>query len=291
MRVLDADAVAALLPQLVHLLSRGVGLPTRTGSARFVVQMAQQHPELVQPHGARLLRTLHRASLHEASEVARSAYYAASAQVARGAPSDVLAELVGELRGRYTSDAGGVEDETRLAVGGMLRELLRVATDAMGRVKAEWVALLFLGKHEPRSQAEVAEAPTNAQKEEKGKLASLWTEAYDEAGIGPSALLVHLQEIVALLTTVVEGPSWALRRAAAHCVIDLHTLLPQGSLARHPTEAKALAEIEKRADAVAPRGTGAKAGEAETEVEAKAQAKAKAEKGGVVDVEADSGDF
>jgi hypothetical protein len=64
------------------------------------------------------------------------------------------------------------------------------ATDAMNRVKVEWVPLLFVGKHEPRSQKEVADAPTTVQKEEKGKLAKLFEEASDEAGIGPSALAV-----------------------------------------------------------------------------------------------------
>ena len=72
-----------------------------------------------------------------------------------------------------------------------MREAVMMATDAMGRVKTDWVALLFLGQNEPRSQKEVADAPTKAQKEELGKLATLWKEAYDEAGIGPSALLVH----------------------------------------------------------------------------------------------------
>lgn len=61
----------------------------------------------------------------------------------------------------------------RLAMGQLIRELLRGATDAMNRLRTEWVPLLFLGKHEPRTQAEMADAPTQAQKEERGKLASV----------------------------------------------------------------------------------------------------------------------
>ena len=108
-----------------------------------------------------------------------------------------------------------MDDAMRLSVASLLRELLRGATDAMNRVKVEWhacahddalrpigatdamnrvkvewVPLLFVGKHEPRSQKEVADAPTTVQKEEKGKLAKLFEEASDEAGIGPSALAV-----------------------------------------------------------------------------------------------------
>ena len=83
-----------------------------------------------------------------------------------------------------------MDDAMRLSVASLLRELLRGATDAMNRVKVEWVPLLFVGKHEPRSQKEVADAPTTVQREEKGKLAKLFEEASDEAGIGPSALAV-----------------------------------------------------------------------------------------------------
>ena len=103
----------------------------------------------------------------------------------------------------------------------------------------------------------------------------------------PSALLVHLSEVVTLLTEVVHGPSWALRRAAAYCVLDLYKKLPAGSLERHPKESvqigqlcvmlrdrkwrdkegKVLEEITKRADEIAPKGAG-KAEEEEEEEEA-----------------------
>ena len=69
---------------------------------------------------------------------------------------------------------------------------------------------------------QVAAAPTQAQREERGKLASLWLEAYDEAGIGPSSLLLHLAEVTSLLTRIIEGPSWSLRRAAAYVSLALH---------------------------------------------------------------------
>lgn len=152
LRVMDAPQLEEVLPSLVQLLKGGVGLPTRAGTARFLVQLAQQHPLLLVPHASRLLRSLLHASLHERSEVARNAYAAAAAQMARGASSETLSKLVAELSSRYTSDEGGVEDAMRVAVGELTRELLRVASDAMNRVRAEWLPLAFVGKHEPRSQ-------------------------------------------------------------------------------------------------------------------------------------------
>ena len=243
LRVMDGPQLEATLPQVISLLTRGTGLPTRAGTARLLVQLAQSQPDLLVPHAARLLRTLHTATISERSEVARSAYAAAAASVARGAPIDALGKVVDELRLRYISDEGGTDDGMRLAVGGLVAELLRGATDAMAKVRAEWLPLAFLGRFEPRTQAEVAAAPTAAQKAERGKLASLWLEAGDEAGIGPSALTLHLPEIVAMLTDVVHGPSWALRRAAAFGLLELHKQVPKASLERQPAQLKQLGEL------------------------------------------------
>jgi len=243
LRVMDAPQFEAALPSIISLLTRGTGLPTRAGTARLLVQISQQQPLLLVPHAARLLRTLHSAAMHERSEAARSAYNAAAAQVARGASTEVLTRVVGELCAAYTSDEGGVEYEMRFAAAAMVRELLRAATDAMNRVQVDWVPLVFLGKHESRTQAEVADAPTAAQKAERGRLATLWLEAYDEAGIGKSKLTLHLPEIVTLLTKVVNGPSWALRRAAAFCLLELHKEVTKEALARQPIELAAMGEL------------------------------------------------
>ena len=64
-------------------------------------------------------------------------------------------------------------------------------------------------------------APTAAQREDAGKLANLWIEAYDEAGIDPSRVTLHLKKVLALIGTLIEGTSWALRRAAAFSLVEL----------------------------------------------------------------------
>ena len=75
--------------------------PPFAGTARTLVQLAQTQPQLLRPHAARLLRTLHAASLSERSEIARGAYAAAASHVARGAPIEVLGKLVQDLTARY----------------------------------------------------------------------------------------------------------------------------------------------------------------------------------------------
>jgi len=221
LRMMGEREVSDALPAICALLSRGTGLPTRSGTARFVLQLAQLQPLSVEPHSAQLLRVLRISTLSERSDVARKAYASAAAQVARNAPVDTLGELVIHLVGRYTSDEAGIDDDERMAITTLMRELLRSASDAMARVKSDWLPLAFIARHEPRSQLEVEAAPTNAQKEEKGALSLVWGQAFDEAGIGPSAVGLYVGEILQLIGTLIEGTSWALRRAAAYALVEL----------------------------------------------------------------------
>lgn len=146
---------------------------------------------------------------------------------------------------RYTSDAAGTDDEQRKALTMLMKELLRGASDAMARIRSDWLPLAFIARHEPRTQAEVAAAPANAQKEEKGALAVAWSEAYDEAGVGPSVVGLHLGEILNLIRECIEGTSWALRRAAAYALVDL-TSVAKVQLTAKPdlrTEVERLAAV------------------------------------------------
>jgi len=84
----------------------------------------------------------------------------------------------------------------RLVLAALVRELGRGAPDAMAGLQADWLPLAFVGRHEPRWESE-ADAP--GQKNEAGKLASAWEEAYDEGGGNPGAAATHLLELLALL--------------------------------------------------------------------------------------------
>jgi len=91
----------------------------------------------------------------------------------------------------------------------------------MGKLRVDWLPLAYVGRHEPRWESE-SDAP--AEKDEDGKLAAAWREAYDEAGGNTGAVVQHLEEVVPLLASWVEGASWPLRRAAAYSLLELSAL-------------------------------------------------------------------
>jgi proteasome component ECM29 len=235
LKMMGGSHIDAVIPALAQLLSRGTGLPTRAGTARFLFQLAQAQPLLVRPHALRLLKTLRHAILDERSPVARKAYAAAAAQLARGAPPEPLGELLRGLLERYEGEAAA-EEEERLVVASLVCELQRGAPDAMQAVRTDWLPHAFLGRYEPRFERE---GKAKGEEKEKGVLASAWEEAYDEAGGGTGAVLLHAPEIFALLKRVVEGTSWALRGAAAKAVLELGDT-SGGALRKRPAEAEAL---------------------------------------------------
>ena len=55
-RQCGAEALATLVPRLVQLIKRGVGLNTRAGTANFVVQLTMRHGADMKAHTATLIK-------------------------------------------------------------------------------------------------------------------------------------------------------------------------------------------------------------------------------------------
>ncbi|EOD27648.1 hypothetical protein EMIHUDRAFT_204549 [Emiliania huxleyi CCMP1516] len=232
--IMDDAQVGATVPRLSEILVRGTGLPARCGAARVVLQLARDRQSALTPHAGKLLSVATRAILEERSAAARRAYASAAAQLARLAKPEPLGDLLRSLTQRYVLTAVTTnEQEERLTLASLVRELGRGAPDAMGGLRADWLPLAFIGRHEPRWEAERQEA---GKQHEAGALASVWEEAYDEGGGNAGAAASHLQELLALLRTMVDGQSWALRRAAAAALIDLANL-SSGALKKRPDAA------------------------------------------------------
>ena len=58
-RYTSADSLPALVPRLSQLVTRGVGLNTRVGTARFIGQLTGRLGADVRPHTAALIKVLH----------------------------------------------------------------------------------------------------------------------------------------------------------------------------------------------------------------------------------------
>ena len=59
-RYASSESLPALMPRLTQLISRGVGLNTRVGTARFVGQLTSRLHSDIRPHAGTLIKvTLH----------------------------------------------------------------------------------------------------------------------------------------------------------------------------------------------------------------------------------------
>ena len=144
---MGAAEISDVLPSVGGLLTRGVGLPTRTGAARFLMLLAQRDRSLLAPHAPKLLRTLQAAVL-AGPPSPPAARTAAASEVAPRRRRRPVAALRPSSARRYVDEAGAAtEEELQLTVATLLRELLRGASDAMATVATTGCA--FVGRHEP----------------------------------------------------------------------------------------------------------------------------------------------
>ena len=55
---IDNTNINELIPKVIHLIRKGVGLPTKAGTARLVCMLSTQHSFLIQPYADTLLKAL-----------------------------------------------------------------------------------------------------------------------------------------------------------------------------------------------------------------------------------------
>ncbi|RKP02833.1 hypothetical protein CXG81DRAFT_10299, partial [Caulochytrium protostelioides] len=210
LRQLDVDTVAQLVPGLVALIKRGLGLPTRAGCARLVLSMVIYMPLDVKPHADTLLKAF-TTSLKDSNAMIRKSAAVAIAYLSKIASLDALDALLATLQSAYLAsfDANDAMVEAgRMVPGVTLREMLRHSADAFRPLENGVMPLAFLG----------ARDPTPA-------LAEPWQQIWDELTAGAATRIrLYKKELLALTVPLLDAPNWGIKRQAARTLRDLATV-------------------------------------------------------------------
>ena len=79
---IDAESLPQLVSRLNTIIRKGIGLPTRAGSARFVCSLVQRIPLDLKPHADSIMKALS-AVVYDRSPAVRKANATAIAQISR----------------------------------------------------------------------------------------------------------------------------------------------------------------------------------------------------------------
>ncbi|KAJ3303839.1 hypothetical protein HDU93_006448 [Gonapodya sp. JEL0774] len=97
---IDERVMNNLAPKLAEVIRRGVGLPTKAGSAKILVSLTVQIPSLLQPHSELLLRALVTA-MKDRNAAIRKSMGVAIGYTAKLAPPESMRKLIAQMQTSY----------------------------------------------------------------------------------------------------------------------------------------------------------------------------------------------
>ncbi|KNE61775.1 hypothetical protein AMAG_18683 [Allomyces macrogynus ATCC 38327] len=206
------DETTALINALVHVVRKGVGLPTRGGVARAILLLKPVSLAQVPASADLLLKSLSGA-VFDANATVRHVMAAAAAHVlGSGASTSVVEKFVAHLTKQYVSSA-----DRRRAVAGVALACARTvsARDVWGKMLAAVLPLVALGMHAevpvPAPGAVAETGPT-----ERDEWVDVWQAYVNSAS---SAATLYGAEMRSLASEcLASSQDWAVQDQAARVV-------------------------------------------------------------------------
>ncbi|KAJ3192246.1 hypothetical protein HK101_006845 [Irineochytrium annulatum] len=219
----DPQIMDALMGKVIHLVRKGVGLPTKAGCARFIVSLTMRVPTELKPHADATLKALSGAVADRSASV-RKSFATAMGHIVKLCSEPAVTKLIAHLKTMYTE---AEDDEQRAVPGIAILEMSRHSSDAFGRYKDQALPLAFLGR-----------------KDALESIANVWSNVWEENTPGMSgAVKLYLGELMELCTSLLStSPSWAVKRQVGSALSEIAKAIKGGIAGRMETAVPMLVE-------------------------------------------------
>lgn len=196
----DETSVSDLVPRLSQLIRSAVGLPSRVGVGRFIVQLCAIHPAIMGPPAPKMAKTLVSVIRVEPSVPVQRSYSSAMASCCKLCKPGVIVQIIEELMDQY-QEARGMEARRTVAVA--VRDLQNQAGEAARELMPKVLPVAFMGRRDTDSS-----------------LAAVWERVWDDgASAGEAAAIAaHTTPILQLATGLLANPTYVLRAQGAAAV-------------------------------------------------------------------------
>lgn len=203
--LLDDETMRLLQPRLENAMKSAVGLPSKVGASRVLVSLSTRRVAVFRPTADAFLRLLEK-MVQDRNETVASSYAAAAGYVARSASDKQILRLVTYAKKLYFDSEGDREAATprrSVSSGELISGVCKHASDRFNALAASILPFVYFGMHDPHATV-------------KELFRNTWS---DSVG-GSRAVILYLQEILALAGDHLDSPQWTLKHTAARTVSD-----------------------------------------------------------------------
>ncbi|KAF9098763.1 hypothetical protein BGX23_005338 [Mortierella sp. AD031] len=191
----DDTVVPELSSQLITMIKKAVGLPTKAGCAHLLVSLCIKKPAVMRPFADTILKTLGSAT-KDKSPAVRKSYAVAVGYLSRLVTDAALVKFVERLGGYYLDTE---EEDLRSIAAITMREISKNASDKFKGVASAILPTVHYGTFDAHKD-----------------IAEVWKEVWEEHTTGAaSAVKLYADEIVQLLSKQLTSASWNAKKQSA----------------------------------------------------------------------------
>jgi len=195
----NENNIGDLCKVLSSVIKQGVGLPTKSGAAQFIMWLCRDKKQEVKGEVRTLIRAL-RSGLSDRSANIRNAYCIAIASLCEMGSERSNKHLFKFIVKMYTE--GGDEAPTFTA-GFLLLQIAKIAPTVMKDFSDMAIPIIMLGRNDPIP-----------------KTKKIFKQAWQECG-GTTKIRLYLKEILLCVRSSIQASQWKLKKQAALTLKDV----------------------------------------------------------------------
>ena len=197
-RFITQENVREVCSKLFNLIGTGIGLPTQAGTAKFLSNIAKQHPDLLKKYSGKLIQKLV-SRLSDPSSNLRKLYASTIAYLASMCSPKAFSDLLKKFKELYFSEdtSGSAVKILRHVVGVCILELAQRASRRLVEFHIDCIPLAFFATCDTSSD----------------DTRQLYEAVWVELG-GHSSDRIYMEEILQLIERGLASSAWIMRQQA-----------------------------------------------------------------------------
>ncbi|XP_064386642.1 proteasome adapter and scaffold protein ECM29-like isoform X2 [Halichondria panicea] len=204
----DTDVLSSLIPRLVEVLKRGVGLGTKVAAAQVVVSLVHHCLHDLTPYAGKLVNAL-LSGLSDRSAGVRKAYAGAAGYLVKIAKETTLTKMAGKLKSWYFEKD---DDAIQAGIAMVLHSSVTRSLDAVSNHATDFLPLVFLAKH----AQPVEEDPTSAA------IVKLWEETWlDLVPSTKTGVKLYLSDLLDIACSALQAQLWRVKALGASSIATI----------------------------------------------------------------------
>ncbi|KAI8907835.1 proteasome stabiliser-domain-containing protein [Gorgonomyces haynaldii] len=210
---IDDEILKTLVPKLIHIIRKGVGLPTRAGTARYLYFLVSRLTFHIKPFADDLLKAL-LFGIQDRSPVVRKSFATALGHLAKYCSATEIDGLVLELNRFYLDST---DDDQRSMAPIVYLEISRHSPDCFPQFRDQVLPLAFMGQGN------------------QDQLSKIWTDLWEENTAGnQSAIRQMLDQLLDQCKSVLQqSASWTLKKQVGQSLKTIFDACTEQEVKRH----------------------------------------------------------